>query len=97
MIPLGLTALLFGITPPALAQRANLSFETPSSENPQRARDWKFQGAGYHATLDTSAREGSLSLRLSQARSGGIAGVSQAVPAAELVDAGAAERLRAHA
>lgn len=79
-----LASLVLGAAQPALAQRANLSFETASTDNLERPRDWKFHGTGYLATLDTSAHDGKLSLRLTRTRAGGSAGVAQTVAAEEL-------------
>lgn len=84
LVPLALAPLVIGAAQPALAQRTNLSFETPSSEDPERPRDWKFHGSGYQPALDTTAHDGKLSLRLSRTRAGGSAGVSQTVTAEEL-------------
>jgi carboxyl-terminal processing protease len=84
ILRLALACLVLGAAQPALAQRTNLSFETPSADDPERPRDWKFHGSGYLATLDTSARDGKLSLRLTRTRAGGSAGVSQTVAAKEL-------------
>jgi len=83
-VPLALALLALAGARPALAQRANLSFESPSSEDPQRPRDWKLQGAGYHWALDTIAHHGKLSLRLSRPRAGGSCGLSQTVSARDL-------------
>jgi hypothetical protein len=84
VVTLGLASLVLGVAQPALAQRVNLSFETPSTDDPERPRDWKFHGTGYQVTLDPSAHDGKRSLRLVRPRAGGSAGVSQTVPTDEL-------------
>lgn len=84
IIPLALASLVLGTAQPALAQHANLSFETPSSEDPERPRDWKFHGGGFQVALDTSAHHGKLSLRLSRARAGGSGGISQTLQTGDL-------------
>jgi carboxyl-terminal processing protease len=72
-----IASLLFTGAEPALGQRTNLSFETPSAEDPQRPRDWKFFGGGHEVALDSSARDGERSLRLVRNRAGGSSAVSQ--------------------
>jgi carboxyl-terminal processing protease len=73
------------ITPrPTLAQRVNLSFETPSNEDPQRPQGWKPSGSAYQLMLDTLAYDAQRSLRVVRSRAGGFAGVSQTLATAGL-------------
>jgi hypothetical protein len=79
-----LASLALGVARPALAQQTNLSFETPSSEDPRRPLDWNFFGGGYEVALDSIARDGKRSLRLIRSRAGGTSAVSQILDVAGL-------------
>jgi carboxyl-terminal processing protease len=89
-VALALVSFALLIARPALAQRANLSFETPSSEDAQRPQAWKASGSGYQIALDTIAYDGQRSLRVERPRGGGFAGVSQTLATAGM----AATRVR---